>query len=396
MTAIAITGSSVFSPNGSTDQGFWESLVDGADRRSPWPHRALEIYPVDNVIAIPEETWATLSDTHGTTRSKRMADFLARSALRDAGLPVDGAGRVGCALGTTTACAELMELATLDAAGEGAGGSLEDADLVPRDGLAWQGPTLTLSTACSSGLLAPALAADMIKSGEAEAMVAGGMDVLLEYTICGFNSLRVATQETCRPFSSERKGVILSEGGACFCLEPLEAAHARQAQVQAVILGYGISCDGGHPTAPSVAGIGRAIRQALASAQVSPVEISGVIAHGTGTPTNDKVEIEAMRDVFGDVPLPPVTSVKSAIGHAQGGAGAISLLAALLSLKHGELPGITHLGEVDPALGAVSVSARPTPLEGSCLMVNAFGFGGNNCVMIVADERFLAHRRQQA
>ncbi len=394
MKSVAITGSSIFVPNGTTSQALWESLVDGIPRNSKWPRRELVGYPTNNVIAIPEESWEQITDLPGITRSQKMAGFLTRQALETAALPSTPMTNVGCALGTTTAAAEIVELAETDKADLKEVPKInQNADLVPKDIYDWGGPTFTLSTACSSGLLAPVLAAQMINSGEAEAMIAGGMDVLLEYTICGFNSLRVAIEGQCKPFDQSRMGVVLSEGGACFCLEKLEEAQARRANIQGLIIGYGISCDGGHPTAPSAEGIGRAIRQALTSANVEPSDIAGIIAHGTGTPTNDKIEVEALRNVFGEVPLPPLTSVKSALGHAQGGAGSIALYAALAALERGYLPGVSHLNEIDPALGDLPVKASPIVLKGGCLMVNAFGFGGNNCVMIVATQQFLDERK---
>lgn len=219
-------------------------------------------------------------------------------------------------------------------------------------------------------------------------MIAGGLDVLLEYTICGFNSLRLATRETCRPFSADRKGVVLSEGGACFSLEPLAQARAREAPIRAVILGYGISCDAGHPTAPNVSGISRAMQDALTMSKVAPDRIGGIVAHGTGTPTNDSVEVEALRLAFGTQRLPPLTSLKGAIGHSQAGAGASALLAAVLGLENGMMPGTAGVDESDPLLGSIDVTSRARPIEQRCLMINAFGFGGNNCVLVVADESF--------
>ncbi|WP_321335217.1 beta-ketoacyl synthase N-terminal-like domain-containing protein [Breoghania sp.] len=393
MQPIAITGSSVFSPLGTDPDGFWQGLCHPADLQTPWPLRELAPYPVNNVIAIPEETWGALNNMDGKARSERVTSSLVRSALEAAKLNRDGVGTIGCALGTTTRSAEFCETAFLEEDGSNDVAETPRSDLVPRGNLDWSGPTFTLSTACSSGLLAPALSAQIVASGECDFMIAGGVDVLLEYTICGFNSLRVASRDRCRPFSEERKGVILSEGGACFCLETVDRAEARKADIQAVILGYGTSCDGGSPTAPDVEGIARAIKAALGSANLQPDDIAAIIAHGTGTPTNDKVEVEALRRVFATTELPPITSVKGAIGHAQGGAGALALFTALSSLKHGKLPGVANLETVDPALAPITVSRETLDLSSGCLMVNAFGFGGNNCVMIVASHDYLKRRR---
>ncbi|WP_010096064.1 beta-ketoacyl synthase N-terminal-like domain-containing protein, partial [Burkholderia ubonensis] len=193
-----------------------------------------------------------------------------------------------------------------------------------------------LSTACSSGLLAPALAIDALAAGEADVMIAGGVDVLLEYTICGFNGLRVATRDRCRPFSGDRQGVVLSEGVACVCVEPLDAALARGAPIRAIVTGHAAGCDAAHATAPDIDGVARTIAAALAASGVGADALGGVFAHGTGTPTNDSAEIAALRRAFADVygrdALPPVTSIKSTLGHPQAAAGTFSLVAAALAL----------------------------------------------------------------
>lgn len=386
MTPVAVTGFGVLSPNGTTADAFWTSLMDGVDRRGAWQKRPLDLYPVNNVISIPEDTWQQVAEI-GDARTSAMAAFLVDGARTSAALPADPDFRVGCILASTTAGAESVEHAMQPRLSN----RLEpriDSGLVPRNGFRWSGPTAALSTACSSGLVAPAMAAEILDAGEANAMIAGGLDVLLEYTICGFNSLRLATGETCRPFSADRKGVVLSEGGACFSLEPLAQARARAAPIRAVILGYGLNCDAGHPTAPSAAGISRAIQDALTMSKVAPDLIGGIVTHGTGTPTNDSVEIEALRLVFGASPLPPLMSLKAAIGHSQAGAGASALLAAILSLKNGIMPGTARLDGADPLLGSIDATAQPRPLGQRCLMINAFGFGGNNCVFIVGDEAF--------
>lgn len=386
MTPIAVTGFGVLSPNGTTADAFWTSLVDGVDRRSAWPRRQLDIYPVNNVISIPEDTWRQITDD-GDARASAMAAFLVDGARTSAALPTDPEFRIGCIVASTTAGAESVENAMQPRLSNRANATI-DSGLIPGNGKSWSGPTAALSTACSSGLVAPAMAAEMLDAGEANAMIAGGLDVLLEYTICGFNSLRVATREACRPFSADRKGVVLSEGGACFCLEPLAQARRRAAPISGVVLGYGISCDAGHSTAPNLSGISRAMQDALTMSGVAPERIGGIIAHGTGTPTNDSVEVEALRTVFGQVPLPPLLSIKAAIGHSQAGAGASALLAALLSLEHGVMPGTAGVNEADPLLGTIDITSQTRPIEQRCLMINAFGFGGNNCVLIVGDESF--------
>ena len=263
--------------------------------------------------------------------------------------------------------------------------ALDASDLLCAPNCRWTGPISFVSTACSSGLIAPVLAIDMLLAGEADAMIAGGLDVLLEYTICGFNALRVASHDRCRPFSAERQGVVLSEGAACFCLERLDAAVARGATVKAIIAGYGISCDADHLTAPNVAGVARAITQALQTSGLATGAVGGIFAHGTGTPSNDSNEVAALRAAFGRDDLPPITAIKSVVGHSQAAAGAFSLLAAILALEKSSLPPTAGVEPLDPQLSGLDVvNNGGRPLAERHLMVNAFGFGGNNCVLIVS------------
>jgi 3-oxoacyl-[acyl-carrier-protein] synthase II len=377
------------SPAGTTAESLWRSLAAQEDRRGNWSKRALAGYPVDNVISISEDLWRTVNAHNGglENRARALADFAVTRALEEARLSSDGV-RLGCILASTTAGVEVLEngLLSLRPGDKAATPSdLDGSAILPTQGRRWTGPTCVVSTACSSGLVAPALAMDALVAGEADAMVAGGVDVLLEYTICGFNALRLATDDRCRPFSAGRKGVVLSEGGACFCLEPLHSALRRGANVRAVVVGYGMSCDAEHVTAPSAAGVARTINQALEMSGLTPDRVGGIFAHGTGTPANDASEVAALRTAFGDTDLPPITAIKSVMGHPQAAAGAFSLLAAVLALDKSQLPVTAGLDELDPALNGLDV------VHGSCkqfakrnLMVNAFGFGGNNCVMIVS------------
>lgn len=385
-TPIAITGIGVVSPAGVTAEALWRALLTQEDRRGNWRKRPLHGYPIDNVISIPEDLWRTLEGANGASanRARAISEFAVARALDEARLSPESV-QMGCILASTTAGVEITENVVLARDGEAAPRSadFDGSSILPKR--PWSGPVSVLSTACSSGLVAPALAIDAILAGEADAMIAGGVDVLLEYTICGFNGLRLASDERCRPFAIGRKGVVLSEGAVCFCLEPLDTARARGAAIRAVIDGYGIGCDADHVTAPNAVGVVRTIRQAIETSGVTRESIGGVFAHGTGTPANDAAEVAALRAMFGDVGLPPVTAIKSVMGHPQAAAGAFSLLAAILALEHRQLPPTAGLAEVDPELNGVDVVyGTAQPLAARRVMANAFGFGGNNCVMVVS------------
>ncbi|MFC5473504.1 beta-ketoacyl-[acyl-carrier-protein] synthase family protein [Paraherbaspirillum soli] len=381
---VAITGIGVVSPAGVSAAAFWDGLLAQHDLRGGWSRGDLSLYPHDNVVEIPEQVWHAVERDGGGKRIDALAGFSIEQALSDAGLAAD-AGRIGCYFSSTTAGVEGLEQGLLAPTSSRHPEALDGSHILASAKQHWSGPTSLLSTACSSGLLAPALAIDAIAGGEADVMLAGGVDVLLEYTACGFSGLRLTTDDQCRPFNAQRKGVVLSEGSVCFCLESLSAALRRGAHIHGVILGYGIGCDADHVTAPNTGGIARAMTQALETSGMQPAAIGGVFAHGTGSQANDLAEVNALRAVFGAA-IPPVTAIKSTMGHPQAAAGSFSLLAATLALKTGQLPPTAGLSEADPALGEVDVVMQQgRPLAANCLMVNAFGFGGNNCVMVVAD-----------
>jgi 3-oxoacyl-(acyl-carrier-protein) synthase len=388
MKPIAITGIGIVSPVGICTDSFWNILTAPHDLRGNWTRGDLGQYPVRQVIEIPPAVWQQIRRPEQAD-GNRIADLAAHAigqALDDARVG-PGHGRLGCMIGTTTGGVVALEQALvggIDIGAEAAEAAYLDASHLVRRNGRWSAPASVLSNACSSGLLAPALACDLIDLGEADAMIAGSVDTLLEYTVCGFNGLRLMADGPCRPFSAERNGVVLSEGCVVFCLEPLAAAHARGARIHGVIRGYGLSCDAQHVTAPDPAGVARAMAGALAGSGVRPGSIGAVFAHGTGTLANDSAETSALRATFGDEGMPPVTAIKSVMGHSQAAAGSFSLLAALLALEHGLVPPTAGVEAVDPTLGIDVVTGLPRPLQGDCVMVNAFGFGGNNGVMIVS------------
>jgi 3-oxoacyl-(acyl-carrier-protein) synthase len=385
---VAITGVGTVSPAGVGVRDFQDALFADGDIRGGWSRGDLTRYPHRDVIEIPAEALRRTGAPGGNAAGAldRLAGYTVDQALIDAGIERADA-RIGCFLSSTTAGVDAFE-AWLLRDGDVDPAFLPDgARILSSAGRLWRGPAGVLSTACSSGVLAVTLAIDAIAAGEADAMVAGGLDVLLEYTVCGFNALRLTSDERCRPFGRGRKGVVLSEGAVAFCLEPLSAALRRNAEVWGVILGCGMSCDADHVTAPNAGGIARAMRMALETSGIGAGEIGGVFAHGTGTQANDSTEMDALRLVFGERAVPPVTAIKSVLGHPQAAAGAFSLLAAVLALRSGRLPPTAGLGEVDPALGEADIvtAAGGREISSSCLMINAFGFGGNNGVLIVSD-----------
>jgi 3-oxoacyl-(acyl-carrier-protein) synthase len=253
------------------------------------------------------------------------------------------------------------------------------------------GPSFAVSTACSSGALAIATAAEMIQAGEADVMLAGGADSLSRMTWGGFHSLLLVDSEGCRPFDANRAGMSLGEGAAVLILESEDCARIRGAKILARLVGWGASCDAHHATAPHPEGAGAlaAMQAALHRAALEPSAIDYVNAHGTGTRDNDLAEGNALKKLFGDR-VPPFSSTKRFFGHALAASGAMEAVVCVEALRHQELPPNPGFGTIDPAIGLQPVTKlQPTPL--TYVMSNSFGFGGNNAVLIFSRPEVQPH-----
>jgi nodulation protein E len=252
-----------------------------------------------------------------------------------------------------------------------------------------KGLAYSVVSACASSAHAIGLAAQAIRAGQADVVMTGGSDApLTPGTISAWESLRVLAidnehpEAACRPFSADRKGLVLAEGAAVLVLESLEHAQARGATILAEILGFGATSDAGHITDPSADGAARAMQLALADGQLSPRDIGYINAHGTGTRANDVTETAAIRAVFG-ANSPPVSSTKSMHGHAMGASGAIEIASSLLALHDGFLPPTINLERPDPECDLDYVPNEARRAEVSTFLSNSFGFGGMNAVVAV-------------
>jgi nodulation protein E len=245
------------------------------------------------------------------------------------------------------------------------------------------GPVYTVSTACSSANHAIGQAFWMVRNGAAEAAITGGSEAPFSLGLLkAWEAMRVVSPDTCRPFSRDRRGLILGEGAAMLVLEPLERAQARGARIWGEIVGFGMSSDAHHITQPSAVGAARAMRAALLDADLAPEAIGYVNAHGTGTTANDATEVEAIRSVFcAHAQRLMISSTKSMHGHALGAAGAIEGVATLLALHHRILPPTANFTEKDPAcdLDVLPNAAREASVEYA--LSNSFAFGGLNAVL---------------
>src|SRR5580692_1457915 len=245
------------------------------------------------------------------------------------------------------------------------------------------GPSFTIATACSSAGHAIGQAFQMIRTGQTDLALTGGSEATFSFGILkAWEAMRVVSPDTCRPFSKDRRGMILGEGGAMLVLEPLEAAVARGARIHAEIVGFGMSSDACHITQPSSEGAARAMRAALRDGRLQPEQIGYINAHGTGTAANDSSEAAAIRAVFGaHADRLAVSSTKSMHGHALGAAAALECLATALALRDGVLPPTANFNEHDPECDLDVIPNQAREIEVEWAISNSFAFGGLNAVL---------------
>ena len=224
----------------------------------------------------------------------------------------------------------------------------------------------------------------MVRNGMVDVAITGGSEAPFSLGFLkAWEAMRVVSPDTCRPFSRDRRGLILGEGAAMLVLEPLEGARARGAPIWGEIAGFGMSSDAHHITQPFAEGAAQAMRAALADAGAAPEAIGYINAHGTGTQANDATEAEAIRAVFGaHAEKLPVSSTKSMHGHALGAAGALEAAATLAAMRGGLIPPTANFTEPDPACDLDVVPNHTREAEFQWAMSNSFAFGGLNAVLV--------------
>jgi 3-oxoacyl-[acyl-carrier-protein] synthase II len=254
-----------------------------------------------------------------------------------------------------------------------------------------KGPNSSVVTACATGNHAIGDAFKVIQRGAADVMIAGGAEaIIVPLTIAGFCAMKAMStrneepQKASRPFDADRDGFVCGEGGGVLVLESLDHAVRRGARIYAEVVGYGMTGDAHHMTAPDPEGDGaaRAMAGALADAGIAPTDVGYINAHGTSTPYNDKFETLAIKRVFGEhARRIAVSSTKSMTGHLLGAAGGVEAIATVLALHHGMLPPTINYETPDPDcdLDYVPNQARKQDVE--LALTNAFGFGGTNATL---------------
>ena len=394
MQRVVITGLGCLTPIGNDSATLWQSILASKTgiRSLPTVDPSIKF---TRAGIIEHLDTSTLSNTQlqTTERSAQLALLAARQAVSDAGLaiiPDKTAILLGCSTnGRQSEEPEIAAVYTRDArvhpltiprsmASNGASQVAIDQGIT--------GPTLTISTACASGAHAIGLAFHMIRSGMITAALAGAHEAPLTRSFLrAWDSMRVVSPTSCRPFSADRDGMTLAEGAAILTLETLESATARNAKIYAEILGFGMSTDAHHITQPRPEGPAQAIRAALADANLTSADINYINAHGTATRANDATETAALHQVFGEK-IPLISGTKGFHGHSLGASSAIETLITALALHHRVLPHTLGTQTCDPSLDLADAlilnAPRPAPAH-SIALTNALAFGGLNAILVL-------------
>lgn len=391
MRRVAVTGAGVVSALGVGVTGFWSALRAGTSGIGPI--RAVDCSALKFAQGAEVPDFDPLRHFDAKTagqldRSVQFAGVAAAEALEQSGIvlvPERTAVVTGCAVGGKPTEDHTYRLLY------GEHRTRFDPMSIPKamtsasasyismhHGIT--GPCYTVSTACASAAHAIGQAFWMVRSGLVDAAVTGGTEAPVTLGMLrAWEAMRVVAPDTCRPFSRDRRGLILGEGAAILVLEDLDAAVARGARVHAEICGFGMSSDAGHLTAPSADGGARAMAAALNDAGLEAAHVGYINAHGTGTPANDSTETRAIRAVFPTPP--PVSSTKSMHGHVLGASPALEALATVLALRDAVLPPTANFTEPDPECSLDVVPNRAREVRVEAALSNSFAFGGLNAVL---------------
>ena len=415
MRRVVVTGLGLVTPLGGDVETTWANILAGKSGAGPITHFdaseykcriACEVKPADHEYGFDP-------DKRVDHKVQRQVDpFIifgidaAGQAIEDAGLlEMDEATRLraGCSIGSGIGGLPGIEKESLVLAEKGPGRvsphfvhgrliNLISGQVSIKYGL--MGPNHAVVTACSTGAHSIGDAARMIKDGDADIMLAGGAEATIcPIGIAGFAQARALSTnfndepaKASRPYDEARDGFVMGEGAGVVVLEEYEHAKARGAKIYAEVVGYGLSGDAYHVTAPHPEGLGayRAMEMALKKAGMSPGEIDYINAHGTSTPLGDELELGAVRRLFGDaISTVSMSSTKSAIGHLLGGAGAVESIFCILAMRDQIAPPTLNLD--NPSAGCEGVDlvpfkAKPRPIK--AVLNNSFGFGGTNASLV--------------
>ncbi|WP_371616939.1 beta-ketoacyl synthase [Streptomyces sp. NBC_00454] len=397
---VVVTGLGAISSLGIGARPFIDGIKAGRSGISPIESFDRTGFPRSNAGEVrgfePEKLLHNISPAEWG-RSAQFAAAAARLAVEDSGLDPEllAVSRAGSSMGTTNGESSVVDKLTEQWVQDGPGRlTPELVAQVPagrisaavNTELGLTGEAQTIGTACSASNYALGYGYDQVSLGDSDYMICGGADSVNRSTHAGFYRLGSIAAEVSRPFDAERDGILTAEGGVALLLEPLDAALERGARIYAEVLGYAVNCDADHMVHPHRGSIAECIRQAHHNSGVVPEDVDYVCAHGTGTQVNDSTEVGAVREVFGDR-MPPVSSIKSMLGHTMGAAAGFGALVCCAAIHEGFLPPSATVRKVDPALGSdldcvpgQARKASPRVVEN-----HGFAFGGNNAIVMLAE-----------
>ena len=394
---VVVTGVGVVSSIGIGADEFWKNLIAGKSGISEVTTFDTADYPIHmggEVKNFEADRFIPKNRLNEMARASRFAVSAAKMAMDDAGVaPENLRSKItGAVIGTTMA--DIQSLEQIDKYWTKSG----EADVWPINILKYpsnsladhigyffglNGPNYTIPTACASGNYSIGCAFDLIRSGRADAMIAGGADPFSRITFTGFNRLYAMAPDKCRPFDKNRKGMMVGEGSGVLLIEPLESAAARGADIYAEILGYGLSCDAHHMTAPKIDGIIKVMERAVSNSGINKEDVGYISAHGTGTPANDKTECAAIKKVFGEkYKNISVSSIKSMLGHTMGAASAIEAVTCCLAIKEQKVPPTINYETPDEECDIDCVPNKAKTRKVEVALNNSFAFGGNNACVV--------------
>ena len=404
---VAITGLGIISPVGNSVDVAWGNLLAGRSGIGPITRFDASTFPTrigGEVKDFDVSAWMPAKEARHFDTFIHYGIAASIQAWRDAGLSLDrvAAERVGCLVSSGIGGLPMIEDTHREYSARGVRrispffvpGSIINmisGQLAIMLGL--KGPNLSIVTACTTGLHSIGMAARMIGYGEADVMIAGGAESTISpLGLGGFCAARALSQRNddpaaaSRPWDRDRDGFVLGEGAGVMVLEDLEHAKARGATIYAEIVGFGMTADANHITAPSTDGPTRCMQLALTDAKLASDSIQYLNAHGTSTPLGDKNESDAIKLALGeDVARGiAINSTKSMTGHLLGGAGGIESIFTALALHHQISPPTINIDHQDPECDLDYVANIARPMKITHAMKNSFGFGGTNGTLVLA------------
>ncbi|MDX6494814.1 MAG: 3-oxoacyl-[acyl-carrier-protein] synthase [Gaiellales bacterium] len=401
---VVITGIGAVTPCGLTAEETWQGVREGRSGVSKVEGFEGHVRIAAQVREFEPERYMEHRSVRKTDRFAQFAVAAGTMAVEDSGIDVRGdAERIGCSIGTGIGGLKTEETAhfKLFEAGPDRLNPFWVTALIPNMGaaeismaLGTRGPLTTECTACAASAMSIGNALLYIRAGMADAMLAGGVEApVVPLGLGGFGTMRALSRRNddppgaSRPFDLGRDGFILAEGGAVLVLEELGRAQARNAKIYAEILGYGMSSDSHHVTEPDPQGgnPARAMRNAMADADVTPDMIGYVNAHGTSTPAGDSAETRALKIALGEERAYqiPISSTKSETGHLLGAAGALETIITTLAMRDSFLPPTINQTDPDPDCDLDYIPNVGREADVEYALTNSFGFGGHNAVLVL-------------